>query len=89
MEDRKECYKCSFNSKCHQYVEYDSPYCKEHRNRAVPKAKNKIFIKGKNMFVLIVIVFIFIGLIAVFGDYKSKEIEKDYRKYDETTSTRM
>ena len=89
MEDRNECYKCNFLEKCNQYVQYDSQYCKEHRKRAVSNAKNKIFIKGKNMFVLIVIVFIFISLIAIFGDYKSKELEKDYRKFEETISEKI
>ena len=37
------------------------------------------------MFKLIILVFIFIGLIAIDGDYNKKEIEKDYKKYKEIT----
>lgn len=35
------------------------------------------------MFLIIILVFIFIGIIAVDGDYNLKEIEKDYKKYEE------
>ena len=38
------------------------------------------------MFKLIILVFIFIGLIAIDGDYKTKEMQKDYKKFEEVTN---
>lgn len=35
------------------------------------------------MFIVILITFAFIGLIAIDGDYNSKEMQKDYEKYKE------
>lgn len=35
------------------------------------------------LFVLIIIVFIFIFYISLFGDYESKELKKDYKKMEE------
>ena len=35
------------------------------------------------LFVLIFIVFLFIFFIAIFGDYKNKELEKDYKYMEE------
>jgi len=35
------------------------------------------------MFKLIILVFILIGLIAFYGDYKTKEMKEDYKKYEE------
>ena len=40
------------------------------------------------LFILIIIVFIFIFFIAVFGDYNAKEIERDYVKFNDITSSK-
>ena len=37
------------------------------------------------MFILITLIYILILCIAYFGDYKSKEIEKDKKKWKEIT----
>lgn len=39
------------------------------------------------MFIVIAIVFAFIGLIAIDGDYMSKEMQKDYEKMKDITSS--
>ena len=31
MEDRRECYNCSFYEKCKDVVDFGSEYCKKHR----------------------------------------------------------
>lgn len=33
MENRNECYKCSFKDKCDKKVQYNSFYCKTHRKK--------------------------------------------------------
>lgn len=33
------------------------------------------------LFVLIILIFIFISFIALFGDYETKEMKKDYEKF--------
>ena len=40
------------------------------------------------MFVLLTIVYIFIILISLYGDYKSKEIEKDKKDWERVTGTK-
>ena len=40
------------------------------------------------LFILIVIVFIFIFFIALFGDYNTKEMQKDYVKFNDITSSK-
>lgn len=40
------------------------------------------------LFIIIGIIFSFIFFIALFGDYKSKEIERDYKKYKKITKGR-
>lgn len=36
--------------------------------------------------VLIILVFLFISLIAVDGNYQEKELKKDYKEYEEKTN---
>lgn len=38
------------------------------------------------MFLIIGLVFLFIGLIAIDGNYNEKEIKKEYKKYEEITN---
>ena len=38
------------------------------------------------MFKLLILVYLFIGIIAIDGNYNEKEIEKDYKKYEEITN---
>lgn len=38
------------------------------------------------MFLIISLVFLFISLIAVDGNYQEKELKKDYKKYEEITN---
>lgn len=40
-EARKECYKCSNNSKCIPQANYDSIYCQTHRKFKMPIIKEK------------------------------------------------
>ena len=38
------------------------------------------------MFLIISLVFLFISLIAVDGNYQEKELKKDYKEYEEITN---
>lgn len=38
------------------------------------------------MFLIIGLFFIFIGIIAIDGNYNEKELEKEYKKYEEITN---
>lgn len=38
------------------------------------------------MFLIIILVFLFISLIAVDGNYQEKELKKEYRMYEEKTN---
>lgn len=40
------------------------------------------------MFIILTITYIFIILIALFGDYKSKELEKDKEEWERVTGNR-
>ena len=41
------------------------------------------------LFILIIIIFCFIGIIAIFGDYPNKELKKDYRYYNEIVGRKV
>lgn len=40
------------------------------------------------LFFIIILVFILIFLIALFGDYNTKEMQEDYVKFNEITSSK-
>ena len=45
--------------------------------------KKGVLKTDKLMFIVLAIMFAFIGLIAIDGDYMRKEMQKDYEKYKE------